>query len=877
MAVGGLEVEIVAGGMEERPASRGPWVQNMWKPSGRPDWETRPGFGQVAQIDTTLSSSPGFSVERWGYTKFLGASSVRSSWGAEQVVSVFAAQVISGHADAGVASRWTPAYLVSIFDVTTSQRWEEVIFRHTSENKGGPTIMPKWRGHFESYESVDPQKFVAVIEVPFYFHTFNQTLFFGNKFTGVLAYKPSDYRKPRHQTVPSVYEAGYIKGYSESSRVVRVVPVDGLNPESFSYRNETEIPEIVDIRSLGTRLVMASKDGLFFSDPQVPNSFVGDNVAAVPSEQDIVAVSSINNVIMVFTKSETFAYQPSSGSADGLVTATGRFTLVSGSIGCLGPMSNLSDGEVLYWVDRNGVHGTSNGLAIKDLSAGISPFFGTGASRTGITSPLNHFLTASGAADPTADEQPRTLYRLEDDEMVSMALWPESGALFVSSPANNIVWCLTQNQWSMWNLESSVSTTAGGASQVGVQRNITNPFVLNVDNKLHVLGGLDLESFTGAVPLTPLTVESSSYYLLECGRGGALDRSIKDEDQRYVSAKYRSAYVGAGANTGRFYIEEPKYDAVTGEYWMLVSIVTNRFIPRVDGATLRFSYDNAAWVLNGAVTLPTERLANAAGFALTFPAAQTAQIDYASVTPLETAPGQKNPFFILRWSPTSALTTKLRLNVAPTIATMTFAAITVNMNVYCWQFHSGPLNANDNVAQPVDWVYRSGQVGVENQEQIKSRGLFTRFISQGKATTQLNTGWLWGLFNTLAAPDWKGWSSQIMDFAGEPKSLVEIAAKTTIRTRFKDTLGRLSYRTFNSPSVPPPTPPSYATPGAPSDNDYLVDDAEYDTVATSDSTRGEHVTYMLFGFIRNQAEKLVLASSRVLIRTGQGGPRRKGR
>jgi hypothetical protein len=875
MAVAGLEVELITGGTEERPAQRGAWVQNMWKPLGKPEWETRPGFGQVAQIDTSLSVAPEFAMpdSGWGYTKFLGCSPFTTSWGSEQIVSVFLAQALTGHADANASSLWSPLYLVSVFDLSTNQKWEEVIFRHTSENKEGPVLMPKWQGHFESYQGVDHQKLVAGLQDSFYFHTFNQSLFFGNKYTGTLVYRPSDYRKARHQTVPSLYEAGYVKGYSESSRVSRVVPVDGLSPESFNYLNETEMPEIVDICSLQNRLVVASKSNIYFSDPGVPNAFVDQNVVEVPSEQDVVALSSINNNLMVFTKSETYMYQPSAGDNLGL----GRFTLATGSVGCLGRTATLTDGEVLYWVDRNGVHATSNGLSVQTLSDPIQPFFSPTATDSGITSPLNHYLTASGVADPSTKAQPRTLYRLDENEIISMAIWPEYGALFFASPSNNIAWCLTQNQWSMWNFESSVSTTAAPAPQVGVQQNIIEPYIVNANDKIHLVTGIETQSFTGTAP-SPQTVKSNSYSILECGRGGGLDRSVENEDYRYVRAGYDLAYFAAGSPQGRLFIEEPTYDAATGEYWTLVSMVPGiAASPRPTGVTFRFTYDSTNWTLKPAVTLPNERLASAAGYALTFPAAQTAQIAFASVTPLEMADGQKNPFFILRWTPVSAATTKLRLKIAGVAATSTDGTSTINMTVYSWRFHSGPLNANDSVAQPVDWVYKSAQVGIENNNQVKSRGLFTRFVSHGRASSQLNTGWVWGLFNTLAAPDWKGWSSQIMDFSGAPKSLASIANKTTVRTRFKDTLGQLNQRSFNYPSAAPPTPPKYGTPGAPSDGDYLIDDSEYDTISTSDSTRGEYLTYMMFGFIRNKAEKLVVASSKVLLRGNQGGPRRKGR
>lgn len=872
MAVAGAELEVLAGGTETRPAQRGPWVQNLWKPKGTPGWETRPGFGQVAQIDTSMSVNPEFAVDQWGYKKHLGSTSIRTSWGAHQILSVFSGQVVSGHDFIGIASRWTPVYLVSIFDLSTQQKWEEVIFRHTAENKGGPSEMYEWRGHFESYENVDRQRFLSGIESPFYFHTFNHTLFFGNKYTGVLAYMPSDYRKARHMTVPSTYEVNYIKGYSESSRVVRVVPTDGLTPEALTYLNETQIPEVVDITSVSGRLVLATKKFLYFSDPNVPNAFFDQNVRQVPSEKDIVAVASLNDNVMIFTETETFLYQPSTGEN----AAQGRFTLATASVGCLGPNAIVADGEVLYWIDKNGVYATSNGLQVKPLSAPIQGFFSSVSAQSGVTSPLNHFLTASGAADLSTEKQPRTLYRLDPNESVSMALWSDQGALLVASPSNNVIWCLTQNQWSLWNLESSVSTTPANAPEVGVQDNINNPHVVAAGDGLYVVGGLDVQSFTGTVP-SPETVNSSSYYILEAGRGGALDRSVENEDQRYVRSGYSLNYSPAGTPKGRFYLEEPVYDAATNEYWMLVSIVPGIVgSPRVTGATLRFTYDSSNWTLNTAVTLPVERLASAANYTFSFPAAQTAEIAFSSASPLETTKG-KNPFFILRWSAAAASTTKLRLKIAPTVATSTDSVTTINMNVHVWQFHSGPLNADDNVAQPVDWVYRSGQIGVENQQQVKSRGLFTRFISQGKGTAQLNTGWLWGLFNTLSGSDWKGWSSQIMDFNGDPKSLASIASKSTVRTRFKDALGALNDRVFNHPTAGPPNAPKYSNPAALSDNDYLIDDTEYDTITTSDSVRGEHVSYMLFGFLRNKAERLVLASSKALLRGNQGGPRRKGR
>jgi len=58
--------------------------------------------------------------------------------------------------------------------------------------------------------------------------------------------------------------------------------------------------------------------------------------------------------------------------------------------------------------------------------------------------------------------------------------------------------------------------------------------------------------------------------------------------------------------------------------------------------------------------------------------------------------------------------------------------------------------------------------------------------------------------------------------------------------------------------------------------EYLVDDEEHDTIATSDSVKGAYLSYMMFGFMRDRAEKVEIASAKAVIRPG-GTRRRTGR
>jgi len=132
-------------------------------------------------------------------------------------------------------------------------------------------------------------------------------------------------------------------------------------------------------------------------------------------------------------------------------------------------------------------------------------------------------------------------------------------------------------------------------------------------------------------------------------------------------------------------------------------------------------------------------------------------------------------------------------------------------------------------------------------------------VTHGAGTSPLSPNWIWGVYNTLLGADWKGWTSQVIDFSS---GLVKIADKFPLRTRYKDTAtSSMKYRRFNAT-------PKYG--------EYLVDDEEHDTIATSDSVKGAYLSYMMFGFMRDRAEKVEIASAKAVIRPG-GTRRRTGR
>jgi hypothetical protein len=218
------------------------------------------------------------------------------------------------------------------------------------------------------------------------------------------------------------------------------------------------------------------------------------------------------------------------------------------------------------------------------------------------------------------------------------------------------------------------------------------------------------------------------------------------------------------------------------------------------------------------------------------------------------------------------------------------AANTMYPSFYVWQqmVATASMRKEDDVAVPIDWAYKGDPVQIADNTRVKSRGLVSLMKSRGRAEYPLDSNWPFGVFNSLASADLKGWTSQVVDYTGagtstisEPESIKKIGdfVKTGIRTRIMPTGGTLTTRTFNSSG----TNASKAAWGNTSSGahpslqgNYLIDDEEVSEIITSDSVKGDKVTYMVFGHIQNKAQALALGSVKVLFRA-LGFTRRRGK
>ena len=144
---------------------------------------------------------------------------------------------------------------------------------------------------------------------------------------------------------------------------------------------------------------------------------------------------------------------------------------------------------------------------------------------------------------------------------------------------------------------------------------------------------------------------------------------------------------------------------------------------------------------------------------------------------------------------------------------------------------------------------------------------------KGKSADYLVPTWMWGLFNTLLAGDFRGWTSQVIDYNGEitgSDQIKSITNKQNIRARIYDSTDVLKNKVYSQAGV------TYANPASAAAGTYLIDDEEMNIIATSDGTKGQTLTYMVFGHMQNRAQKIHIDSIKAVLRE-VGGRRRYGR
>lgn len=911
MAQIGNLVELFAG--QERTEAvgftRGEWSQNLWNEGDGA--AVRAGFGQVAQLDTTLGLNldedpPVGSAPAYGYTEHLGTATFETPFDTVQVLSVFYGRVSTSSIGAEESNaQWSINFFVRIYDVTTDRHFEEVLYTQTSEfeNNLNSLAMSEWYGSYETNKTFDNRKFLAGRDTEFYFQVMDGYVFFGSAATGLSVYRPADFRQIREQWVEDSETNEYSSGYSESTLITRLALVDGSFADSQRYLRNSELGTVVAIDEIQGRMIFVSGNSIYFSDPFRPNAIMSQNVVRIPTENKLTAVKAIKDRLLVFTDRETFIYSPSNGT----LASQGRLIRSSDSVGCISPNTVIRAEDRLFWVSKNGVFTTTSGAGVEEIGKGIRNFF----TSTGlVTNPLTSFFETVGGYTSIAGEQPRTTISLED-EKISMAYSSEKETLLIAFPKLNSLWCYSKG-WSFWPVESMVYVS-GGVPAVGVQQNLVNPWITYADQEFYLTVGVEAQSLTDAGYTVAEKYNSgnqrtvnaveTSYSICRLGLGGALDRSVDEEDYRLFPRKYMAASIvssdpsaAARMAEGIFYFRPPVYDYSDGSYWIPVEAVppTAGSVGNIRSYLIRFQFDYTNYDArpSGApaaitIRLPPERTGvtvtsftcSAAGVAsLT---GQHIQVACTAGADMQMTKKNTNPLFWFNLLPRNTSTTSSFgiKPITPQALMADSAGNTREMNVfvYCPYKVSAERQTNDANAQPVDWGFKS-----KNKEQqgtlLRARGLFTEMASRGSTLSsdgQLDSNWAWGIFNVLLGSDRKPYTTQIVDIdqTGLPPNITRIVNKQTLRTRFKNVAGNMALRIFGTDANVNPT---WGKEGTAAAGNYLVDDTQVDNIAVSDSVKGEELSYTVFGFMRGRADGLIIKHIKANLRAF-GKRRRTGR
>lgn len=936
MATPGNERELLTKGLEQDGVVRGVWAQNLWLAQG--SISVRPGWGVRAELDTTLGNSVtyvsagtnNFTSINFGYQKHLGSSYIETNFGNKQVVSVFLFRGQSGSLGAdqrvGLVNVY---YVVRIFDLTTGRSWEEILVNKTSTFGSKSSLIDQitesgsfpsqWYGSYETAFDVDNESIVsASSQANWFFFSLRGLLYFGSPSAGIFLYRPADFHTKRHMQMQTDSLFRFASGHSESALVERISFSDGIFSDGFVYVSESQISKIVAATSFRGRIAYATEYEIFFSDPGRPNNIISTNFINVPSSNKVTAMHEFKGNLVIFTSDEMYLYVPSEGT----IISQGRPPInVSESVGCIGQQAITMMEDDLTWVARSGVFSTSTGTSIRELSEPIRAFFGGHGI---MTNPMTSYYEANnGWVNINNVNPPRTLLEFDSDR-VTLAYNHKKRTLLMGCPGVNGGWAFS-GIWSWWPMESSVGVDAALNPTVTSSANLVDPWIMGTTEDFYCVCGVNTDFITdnsytvvtnvpnayppAGISLLPDTAKAKNFILCELGYGGALDRSTYKEDYRLGSGKYVPAIpFDKGLLNGCYYFDEPykEEDYVTGNtyYYLPISAVPPRFsVVPFTRFQLRFRFDKNEWnpeqdgSNNVNVRWPTERLvsgpaifASGAGFAKRTDASGTADPagEYISIDidgnaavatgwsfdpAFNLGRNVKNPVIEIRFSKATA-NSVTGMGIYPVLSEITIAtqvgpvAKPAAALVWTKSFIGSADSHNDNAkVQVVDWAYKSNEAEVGPQ-QIKARGIYAKLNSKGNGVqaNKVVPNWLWGLYNVILGSDSKEFTSQIVDY---DENIQRIVNKNSLRSRFRNSSGAMSQRIFSGEA-------KWGSDADSAHGNFLIDDQQTDMIATSDSVKGQRISYMVFGFIQDKAQSLTLQSLMGVFRRA-GGRRRTGR
>lgn len=911
LQVGGMDVRGLAAGRQGSA-----WLMNVLYRNGR--YETRGGLGLLGHYSSTLNAGRNTALGNGapvGYRTLLGSTLVVTDQGHEQIVAVHTCRCYTAtqqQAVDGTLSNRLGHYLtlisVNVHDLTTGRRTEWVLHSNT-QDIGTPTL-PGQYPHYLTTDTVDRQSWIQADEQLHTSCSFIQVadvVYLTIPNLGTWRYRPVDpvTLDQRVQNLPNGSTRAFNwKGESSALTQLRMVP--GVNRDAYVYLTPSTAPTPTCGAVLENRAVWASGRSLYFSDVDSPSNVIAANSFVMPTDFPITALAVLKGLVLVLTQEETWVYQPSSGAQDGLVSG-GRVFNLSRTVGCSDARHIVVADDAVYWMDERGVYTTNGGTLITRLSDAIDPWF---SQPEQIQNPITSFQVQAGIS-PVTGLQPRLRINWTEQLQYGNLCWDsQNRILFCTAKDITLVW-KPDAGWTVWLYETNAKLSAG-TPVVGLQRGILNPQMVSHGHQVYLVGGIESQQYSR----NPYHATDNSFYILQLGRGGGVDRSsAPQEDHRKPAADWVDQQTQGRPNIvpsdNIVLVEEPQAIAsgfvtntqvISGDF-LLVPVYLSPSATAVPGEfELRMTFDNTTFepILRPTgvgeidALVPPERIASMSGFHLGAGDVNAEVRRYNSGSPSNSGnevrvhwkgtagtlngwtsyphwsmtPWGKHAIIYLpfrRIAPTT--TCSLGITVQYARVDGTPAASLVNGSL---PSGDAPLiTAADSHAQPVDWAIKTRLVG-DGATQVKARGLYITAQSFGESDNKLVPGWVFGLLGAMTASDYRDFAAQAIDYAQPTPGSDDVPDQPALRAR----LG-LS----NTPIIQLKTAANVARWGDTQDTlkgNLLISDAAVDTIATSESVRGEMFSSMLMGCIQNPGEQVKVERVRVTTRT-VGGRRRTGR
>lgn len=878
-------------GMDLRDPAGLEWFANVWRPERSHQIRVRRGFGQLTQQDCTSEKANVdaaiSSQAEGGYQRHLGSYLYNSNFGHRQIISVFEAVVQYSGSDApaplpssdhamqtihGVAK----TAVVSIYDLTTGVQWEEVLILHTSENCQEIGI-PQAHGHFETTTAANAS--IATSFINFKYHNGVENASFaqiGDSCVlclgeyGVWVYHGVDVAKTKQRVLDSTDVApnrftgsaftvgtNYQTKSSEGSVLQPVSGVRGLNGEQFTYFTKSEFPSADVATVCKGRMVYALRGVLYFSDVGQPGAIMADNFAEIQTEGRITGIGEHNGQLFAFSKTEAHLIQMKQSNLAGAAFANQvsvTHVRISKRTGCVGPRSVVETPFGVCWVSDQGCHIAGAQQAVEDLSDAIRDYWDAG-----IIDPTTHYYPNNGAGGTKT--QPDVIYKHLGEPTLSYE--PQTETLFVAYDDHVLVYQFRHKSWSIWPL----GTTKPNGPLPQKRQTINCLDILSDSLGTYIIGGLHDQTEDGLSP----AVQSSSYYITQLERGGSMDRSCKDEDsRRHGWGRYTYSVDPAAAVVSDdhcYYLEKPQRiwtsdDGTKIVYEFPVYFETFRpalwppaLAPGLDSFTFNLSW-NAAFTFEGLGLFPEAGLRSQWTFSNTASSVNTlasAMIGLANVTQY------RMPIYVLRLSAPVGTTARTDFVVSKATATNQAGNAELGVRVLLWQqqhlYAAADRSTNNRLESNVEWGIKTGQIGLNEGKVLRVRGINAIMESSTSQSSEL--------YNSYTVSDYKRLSGQYPDYGDYTPGNRRQTQTNLIRERML--YGR---RVFNSLAKWAPTTAV--------NTKYLIDSPELNSIVTSVSARGEHVSVGLYGYATDKADELTIHRlSLGILETGNR--RRKGR